>query len=186
MPTTELKGGLAEVVKYGVIKDYEFFASLEQHKEEIFALNYSVIMQMIARCCEIKARVVEQDEKEVGLRRILNFGHTIGHAVEAASRFQIIHGLAVAMGMRAAADLAVLGGHLRKEEAQRIRRLLESYDMPVVIPPELDREEIKEYLQIDKKTIGGHVFFVLPEAIGKVIITDQVREADIDSVLASG
>ena len=183
LPRKELLGGLAEVIKYGVIQDQEFFDFLDKRREAILALEEDVVISLIARCCEIKAQVVEQDEREGGLRRILNFGHTIGHAVEAASDFTLIHGLAIAIGMRAVADLAVLGGHLPREDADRLCRLLEAYNMPVVIPPELDRNVIKQFLQTDKKTIGGRVFFVLPEAIGKVIITDQVDDFHIDEVL---
>ncbi len=138
---------------------------------------------MIARCCEIKAWVVQQDEREGGLRRILNFGHTIGHAIEAASDFTLIHGLAIAMGMAAAADLAVRTGHLRRHEAARLRKVLNDYGLPAAIPPELDRDRIKGYLRTDKKTVAGRVFFVLPTRIGEVIITDQVPEADVEAVL---
>jgi len=186
LPEEEILGGLAEVIKYGVIWDAGFFNFLEQQREDILALKEEVLISLIARCCEIKAQVVEQDEREGGLRRILNFGHTIGHAVEAASDFSLIHGLAIGIGMRAAADLAVLGGHLAQEEADRVRRLLEEYGLPVTIPPKLDRTAIKRFLQRDKKTIGGRVFFVLPESIGKVLITDQVSSEDVDTVLQDG
>ncbi len=185
LPEEEILGGLAEVIKYGVIWDADFFDFLDRQRENILALKETAIVPLIARCCEIKAQVVEQDEREGGLRRILNFGHTIGHAVEAASEFSLIHGLAIGIGMRAAADLAVLGGHLSKEEAARIRRLLEEYGLPVTIPAALDRVAIKEFFQTDKKTIGGRVFFVLPEAIGRVRITDEVAKAHIDEVLES-
>ncbi|WP_456387884.1 3-dehydroquinate synthase [Desulfolithobacter sp.] len=185
LPESELLGGLAEVIKYGVIADKEFFYYLRQHRQDIFSLQEEIISQMIARCCEIKARVVEQDEREGGLRRILNFGHTIGHAVEAASNFQIIHGLAVAIGMCAAADLAVRTGLLGEDEAWEIRDLITAYGMPTTISPELDREEIKKFFLTDKKTVGGRVFFVLPTGIGEVVVTDQVRPADIDAVLNS-
>ncbi|HEB50689.1 MAG TPA: 3-dehydroquinate synthase [Desulfobulbus sp.] len=185
LPRQELLGGLAEVIKYGVIRDRDFFDFLEKQREAILALDNDAVSRVIGRCCEIKARVVEEDEREGGLRRILNFGHTLGHAIEAASRFRIIHGLAIAMGMRAAADLAVRSGLLAEEDAARIRSLLEAYGMPVKVPPELDRSEIRSYLQTDKKTVSGRVFFVLPEVIGRVCITDDVRAADIDAVLDS-
>ncbi len=185
LPREEVLGGLAEVIKYGVIWDSKFFNFLEQQREDILALKEEALIPLIARCCEIKAQVVEQDEREGGLRRILNFGHTIGHAVEAASDFSLIHGLAIGIGMRAAADLAVLGGHLSKEEAARIHRLLEEYGLPVTIPPALDRAAIKAFFQTDKKTIGGRVFFVLPETIGRVIITDEVEKTHIDEILDS-
>ena len=183
LPRDELQGGLAEVIKYGVIHDADFFAFLGANRDAIFDLDQDVIIRLIARCCEIKAQVVEQDEREGGMRRILNYGHTIGHAVEAASNFQIIHGLAVAIGMCAAADLAVKTGCLSRQDALAIRALIGSYGLPVSIPAELDREAIKKYLLTDKKTVGGRVFYVLPEAIGKVLITDQVSSEDVDSVL---
>jgi 3-dehydroquinate synthase len=143
------------------------------------------LVSMIYTCCQIKANVVEQDEREGGLRRILNFGHTIGHAVEAASGFQIIHGLAVSIGMHAVTQLAIQGGYTTDPVLQTLDNLLGAYNLPLEIPAELDRKKIRAYLQTDKKTVGGHIFFVLPEEIGKVIITDQVRPEDIDLVLGN-
>lgn len=183
LPLEELKGGLAEVIKYGVIKDADFFAFLDTHRKAILSLDKNTIATLIARCCEIKAEVVELDEREGGLRRILNYGHTIGHAVEAASSFTLIHGFAVAIGMCAAASLAVKNGCLTLEESAAIRQLIKSYDLPVDIPSELDRDDMRRYLLRDKKTVGGRVFYVLPQAIGKVVITDQVSSTDVDLVL---
>lgn len=183
LPRDELRGGLAEVIKYGVIHDADFFSFLDSNRDAVLDLDQDVITRLIARCCEIKAWVVEQDEREGGLRRILNYGHTIGHAVEAASNFQIIHGMAVGIGMCAAADLAVKTGCLSRDDAQKIRTMVENYGLPVSVPVELDRDVIRKYLLTDKKTIGGRVFYVLPETIGKVLITDQVRSEDVDSVL---
>jgi 3-dehydroquinate synthase len=183
LPEQEVLGGLAEVIKYGIIWDREFFDFLRNKRSAILALEEEAILPLIARCCEIKAQVVEQDEREGGLRRILNFGHTLGHAVEAASGFSLIHGLAISIGMRAAADLAVLGGHLTQDKADAVRSLLQEYKMPVTIPAEMDRQAIRQFLLTDKKTVGGQVFFVLPEDIGRVIITDKVASSDIDEVL---
>ena len=183
LPQQELLGGLAEVIKYGVIADADFFSFLEEHRQRILELDEKVIPGMIARCCEIKAWVVARDEREGDLRRILNFGHTIGHAIEAASDFTLIHGLAVAMGMAAIAELAVRTGHLPRHDATRLTKMLNDFGMPNAIPAHLDRQRIKSYLQTDKKTVGGRVFFVLPTAIGKVVITDQVAEEEIDRVL---
>jgi len=180
----ELLGGLAEVIKYGIIWDREFFEFLEQKREDILSLYDSALLPLLARCCEIKAQVVSMDEREGGLRRILNYGHTIGHAVEAASDFQLIHGLAISIGMRAAADLAVRGGHLSDNEASRIRSLLQAYSLPVSIPRDLDRNQIRKFLERDKKNVAGTIFFVLPTAIGKVFVTSEVRPADLDAVLA--
>ena len=183
LPLPELLGGLAEVIKYGVIADADFFRFLETHRDAILDLDEEVITAMIARCCEIKAWVVARDEREGDLRRILNFGHTIGHAIEAASDFILIHGLAVAMGMAAVADLAVRTGHLPAADAQRLKELLRAFGMPDIIPPNLDRQRLKGYLKTDKKTVGGRVFFVLPTEIGKVVITDQVAEEEVEAVL---
>lgn len=186
LPEQEYRGGLAEVIKYGASIDQTFFAYLEDNVSAIQALQPGVLGTVIRRCCEIKAKVVEQDEREGGVRRILNFGHTIGHAVEAASGYTIIHGMAVAIGMHAVARLAYLGGHIEPPIVQRLDALLQAYGLPITIPEALDRELIRGYLQTDKKTVGGRVYFVLPTAIGEVTITDEVHGADIDLVLNNG
>ncbi len=183
LPEQELLGGLAEVIKYGIIRDRTFFDFLAKNRKSILSLEDSSLLPLLARCCEIKANVVEEDEREGGLRRILNFGHTIGHAVEAASDFTLIHGLAIAIGMRAATDLAVLGNYCAPEDAMAVRRLLEDFNLPVEIPPGLDRSTIRRFLLSDKKTVGGRLFFVLPREIGRVTVTDKVASADIDEVL---
>lgn len=183
LPKSELLNGLAEVIKYGVIYDRDFFRFLERYRKDILALDLQVVEDVIARCCKIKAAVVEADERESDLRRILNFGHTIGHAVEAVSGYKLAHGSAVAMGMVAAAELAVLKGILEQREKERLENLIHEFGLPVAIPPEYDRDRIKEYLLADKKTIGGRVFFVLPTSIGKVIITDEIEAGFIARVL---
>ena len=183
LPGDELLGGLAEVIKYGVIRDQEFFTFLKTHREDILALDDELITQTIYTCCKIKADVVSEDEKEGDVRKILNYGHTIGHAVEGASDFSIIHGLAVSIGMVAAARLAVLNKMLSEPEAQEIFSLLQEYSMPVEVPADLDRNEIKKYLLTDKKTVGGVVFFVLPTMIGETVVTDRVSSDQVDKVL---
>ena len=185
LPGQELLGGLGEVIKYGIIRDREFFDFLADNRREILSLEDKALLPLLARCCEIKAQVVAEDEREGGLRRILNFGHTIGHAVEAASNFTLIHGLAISIGMRAAADLAVLAGYCAPEDARAVRRLLQDFGLPVAIPSDLDRQAIRRFLLTDKKTVAGRIFFVLPEEIGRVVVTDKVAPADIDEVLAN-
>jgi 3-dehydroquinate synthase len=185
LPESELLNGLAEVIKYGVIYDRTFFEFLESRRQDILALELPVLEEVIATCCAIKADVVEKDERETDLRRILNYGHTIGHAIEAASGYSLAHGSAVAIGMVAAAELAVLKGILPADEKLRIEKLISDFGLPVKIPGELDRQEITNYLKTDKKTVGGRVFFVLPTTIGKVIITDEVDEKHIAKVLFS-
>jgi len=183
LPKAELLGGLAEVIKYGIIADKKFYDFLRSHRTAVLELDNETIVSVIARCCEIKAWVVEQDELEGGLRRVLNFGHTLGHAIEAASGFRIIHGLAVAMGMANAATLAVSSGFLDQKSADDIHGLIGDYGMEITIPVDLDRETIKNFLKTDKKTVGGKIFFVLPTEIGRVEITDKIKEKEIDAVL---
>ncbi|MCK5227919.1 MAG: 3-dehydroquinate synthase [Desulfobulbaceae bacterium] len=184
LPREELLNGLAEVIKYSIIYDASFFEYLEKNRTSILDLNLPVLEETIRICCTIKAKVVEADERESGLRRILNFGHTIGHAVEAASDFAIAHGMAVAMGMEAACKLAVGKSLFPSEDAGRTKELIRSYGLPVDIPKELDRDRIKAYLKTDKKAVAGRPFFVLPTTIGKVTVTDDVPESLIDQVIA--
>jgi len=183
LPREELLGGLGEVIKYGVIRDEEFFHFLRDNREGILTLEPELINKTIHLCCKIKAEVVSEDEREGGVRRILNYGHTIGHAVEGASDYTLIHGLAVSIGMVAAAKLSVLNDLLDKDDYRQIIDLLQQYKMPVVVPDSLDRSRIKKYLLTDKKTVGGKVFYVLPTQIGKTVITDHVTEGQVDEVL---
>jgi 3-dehydroquinate synthase len=183
LPREELLGGLAEVIKYGVIRDAEFFTFLEEYRRKILRLEPDIIEKMILRCCEIKAEVVEADEREGGLRKILNFGHTIGHAVEGASKYQLIHGLAVAIGMIAASRLSNMKETLSGKDKERIYSVISAYGMPVSVPDDLDRQLIKRYLKTDKKAVGGKVFYILPDAIGSTYITDEITEQMVDSVL---
>jgi 3-dehydroquinate synthase len=183
LPKNEILNGLAEVIKYSVIYDRDFFKFLEMGRKDILALDLQSLEDVIARCCKIKAAIVEADEKESDFRRILNYGHTIGHAVEAASKYKLAHGLAVAMGMVAVTEIAVLKGILDQREKERIEKLIDAFGLPVSIPQEYDRATIKQYLLTDKKIVGGKVFFVLPTKIGKVIITDEVEAEMIEKVL---
>jgi 3-dehydroquinate synthase len=183
LPHEELLNGLAEVIKYGIIHDADFFTFLKEERQHIQALDLSVLEKVIERCCEIKAEIVAADERESDLRRILNFGHTLGHAVEATSQFTIAHGLAVAMGMVTVSRIAVEHGLLMQDTADEIMSLIESYGLPTTIPANIDRQQMKEFLKTDKKTVAGTPFFVLPIAIGTVIISDDVNEDLIDKVI---
>jgi len=184
LPGHELLNGIAEVIKYGVIYDHDFFVFLETHREAILARDLAVLEQVIERCCAIKAEVVAKDEREADLRRILNFGHTIGHAVEADSGYQLAHGSAVAIGMVAVSSLAVAKGIFPGSDADRLTALIKNFGLPTSIPAGSDRKKLKGYLLTDKKTVGGRPFFVLPTAIGTVVITADVDEGLIDRVLA--
>jgi 3-dehydroquinate synthase len=183
LPKAELLNGIAEVIKYGVIYDHDFFTFLEKERSAILALDLPVLEKVIETCCAIKAKVVAADEREADLRRILNFGHTIGHAVEADSGYQLAHGSAVAIGMVAASRLAVAKGMFPAVDADRLKNLIHAFGLPTSIPATANRDRLKGYLLTDKKTVAGRPFFVLPTAIGRVEITADVDEALIDQVL---
>ncbi len=183
LPRAELLNGLAEVIKYGVIRDAEFFAHIEAQRQAILDLDPAALEVVVARSCAIKAEVVAADEREGDLRRILNFGHTIGHAVEAASGYRLAHGQAVAIGMAAAARLAVAMGVCPAADRDRLVALIEACGLPVAIPPGYDAATLRRFLLADKKAVAGRPVFVLPRAIGEVFMTGAVDDALLDAVL---
>jgi 3-dehydroquinate synthase len=174
LPPRELRTGLGEVVKYGVIWDEEFFAFLEGHVDAILRLDPAAIKHIIRRSCQIKAHVVEEDETESGLRAILNFGHTIAHAVETYTSYEhYTHGEAVAIGMVVAARLAHGMGMLRAEPVHRLTRLLERFGLPTHLP-RTDPAVLMSLMDTDKKAVAGKVRFVLPTQIGRVEVVNSV------------
>jgi 3-dehydroquinate synthase len=179
LPREEIQSGLAEVLKYGLIRDGVFFDFLAAKKEEMFGLDTATITDTIATCCRIKAEVVMTDEREGDLRRILNFGHTLGHAVEAASHYSLSHGFAVSIGMMAAARLSRARGLLTAADCEKIRDVLIAYELPTEIPPELNREQIQFFLKADKKAVAGRLVFVLLRAIGQPEMYNDVTEEEI-------
>ncbi len=186
LPLREFRAGMAEVIKYGVIWDQDLFTKLE-HCDRLDSLDDvgdELLEIIITRSCQAKAEVVSQDEKEAGLRAILNYGHTIGHAIESLTHYQqFVHGEAVAIGMVAAGKIAVAMGLWTQEEADRQDALIAKAGLPTEIPPELALEAILETIKSDKKVTAGKVRFILPMAIGKVIITDQVTPEIITKAL---
>jgi 3-dehydroquinate synthase len=180
LPRREFLSGLAEVIKYGVIWDEEFFRFLERERERILDLDSAALVRLISRSCEIKAEVVSKDERESGLRAILNYGHTIGHAVETATGYtRYLHGEAVAIGMVSAALLAHLLGLIDRQQADRIKALIRDYGLPDVIPDAVGFAELLSCMQLDKKTVSGALTFILPEKIGAVRIEKGVMPEDI-------
>ncbi len=177
LPARELRAGLAEVVKYGVILDTEFFAHLEDHAEELLALEPAVTAAVIRRCCELKAQVVQEDEREVGLRAILNYGHTFAHALEVLTGYQRFrHGEAVAIGMVCASLLAEELGMVPAEVTDRQVALLRRLGLEVAMPTELGVDELIACFARDKKTLAGQLRLVLPVRIGAVeIVADPDR-----------
>ena len=185
LPQREFVSGLAEVVKYGVIYDAVLFAQLERQLPKLLRRDPMTLVNVIARCCEIKADIVGQDETEGGLRAILNFGHTIGHAIENSSGYgKYLHGEAIAIGQVAAAKLSqqVLG--LPSGEVARIERLLVQAGLPVKIKLNAPlRKKMMAAMKLDKKVSGGEIKFVLAAKIGKVVWGQKVPGALIDGVL---
>ena len=185
LPERQVRAGLAEIIKYGVIWDRELFDTMKEKKKDIFSLGSS-LDEIIVRSCQIKAEVVAEDERESGLRAILNYGHTVGHAIETLTGYKrYLHGEAVAIGMRVAADLAVRLKLLDEADATSIRQLISSYGLPVAIPEELTPEMILETMALDKKAVGNILRFVLPTSIGAIRIVEGVAESAIKKTLES-
>jgi 3-dehydroquinate synthase len=183
LPEAEYLSGMAEVIKHGVICDNDFITFLETNRQQIMALENEAVVEIIHTSCRIKADVVTTDERESDARRILNFGHTIGHAVEAASHFSISHGFAVAIGMVAICLIGVMKSLISAATADRYIELLKQYGLPTEIPGDLDRAVIKSYFSTDKKSVGGTISYVLPKEGGGVTISEDVAESMIDAVL---
>ena len=184
LPAGELSNGLAEVIKYAVIGDNTFFSYLENNIEKIMALDTDALEEITVKSAVIKARIVEKDEKDTGLRNMLNFGHTIGHAVESASDFGISHGQAVAIGMVAAARIASKLGTFSTNDLSRLKRLIARTGLPTKVP-ELDTGRLIEAMEHDKKISEGKIRFILPRSIGKVFISDNVGLPLVRQVLES-
>lgn len=182
LPGNEFAAGMAEIIKYGVIWDEGFFGFLEQNRSRILELEADALGYIIRRSCEIKAEVVSRDETEAGLRAILNYGHTIGHAIETVTGYtRFLHGEAVAIGMNIEARLASMLGILDKKSADRIRSLINAYKLPAGMPSDVDARKIISAMQLDKKAVEGRLKFILPEKIGSVraeYVADAGRMAE--------
>ncbi len=186
LPPREFRAGMAEVIKYGVIWDGDLFDSLEQapRLDRLSALGEDRLQEILTRSCEAKAHIVSKDEKEAGLRAILNYGHTIGHAVESLTGYRVVnHGEGVAIGMIAAAEIASKLNLWESTAPKRQTALIKKAGLPTQLPTGIEIEAIVQALQTDKKVEAGRVRFVLPTQIGAAIVTDQVSTEVIRSVL---
>lgn len=170
LPLSEWKAGLAEVIKYGLIWDREFFEYLENNAEKVLQRSTEVIPAIIERCCQIKAEVVSRDERDEGLRNILNFGHTIGHALESATQYKTYrHGEAVAIGMIGAFRIAQDLGMADEAEAERLRRLLAKWGLPHTFSGSIFETAVNNLIH-DKKVSHQQLVFILPQKLGKAAI----------------
>ena len=186
LPKEEFVSGMAEVIKYGVIRDAAFFDYLDKNRENILSLESDALTHIIKRSCEIKAEVVSKDEREGGLRAILNFGHTVGHAIETAENYTMRHGEAVAIGMVYASRLAHKTGLCDASVSERVESLVKAYGLPAslaVLSRKPSALELMDAMQVDKKAEDGKVKFVLPKRIGEVVITKEWDEASLKGVL---
>jgi len=185
LPQRELRAGLAEVIKYGLISDASFFDWIEAHVDELLAREPGALSYAIHRSCEIKAQIVSQDEREHGERALLNLGHTFGHAIEAATGYaEWLHGEAVAVGLVLAADLSQRLGQLPESELRRLVALLRRAGLPVAAPP-IGAERAFDFMHIDKKVKSSRVRLVLLRGIGSAVMTGEYPDAALQSTLAA-
>jgi 3-dehydroquinate synthase len=183
LPRREFRAGLYEVVKYGMTSSPTLFERVARDRTAIFARNPEVLSAVIEESCRIKATVVAADERESGLRRILNFGHTAGHALEAVTRYRRFrHGEAVAYGMLVAATLAVMRGALADRDRKALADLIASLG-PLPPVADVNVDQMLEGIRRDKKVVAGRLHFVLPTAVGATAIVDDVTEAELTNAL---
>ena len=186
LPEREFAAGMAEVIKYGIIWDADFFSWLEQNMSRLQQQDPVALAHAIKRCCEIKADVVAEDETEHGVRALLNLGHTFGHAIEAEQGYgNWLHGEAVAAGIMQAAATAQLRGQLSAEQQERIRALLLAAKLPVRGPADMNFDTYLRHMRRDKKVLAGKLRLVLPVGIGHAEVVADVSDAQLQSVIES-
>ena len=186
LPDREFSAGLAEVIKYGIIWDGEFFSWLGANMQALRAKEQGALVIAIKKSCEIKALVVAQDEREKGIRAILNFGHTFGHAIEKLTRYKrYLHGEAVAIGMVMATDLSHRSGLLSIEDVDRLKNLLLAAGLPVCVDQDVDVKDMLNAMGMDKKVVDGVLRLILIDAIGSARISDDVAPALLEQTLLS-
>ncbi len=179
----QISAGLAEVIKYGLIWDQDFFDHLENHIEDLKNLNVMQLEQAIYRSCEIKAEVVSQDERESGLRAILNLGHTFGHAIENCLGYgEWLHGEAVGCGMILAAEVSLAHQWLNKHEFDRIINVVKEAGLPIS-KPNISKQDLLEAMRLDKKNKNQDIYLVLQQGIGKAIVTKDYSFSELEKVL---
>ena len=183
LPSRELSAGLAEVIKYGLIRDNKFFEWLESHIQYLMEMNPKYLIEAVQRSCENKAAVVEADEFESGIRAILNLGHTFGHAIEVAQGYgNWLHGEAVGAGMVMAAKLSQSMGWLADKDVGRIVELIKKAGLPTE-PPKISVKKYMELMMLDKKTKDGQINLVLQKSIGDAVLTNQYDPKKLHQIL---
>lgn len=184
LPQRELSAGLAEVIKYGLIRDQDFFFWLEANIEKLLARAPEALEYAVERSCLNKAHIVAADEKESGVRATLNLGHTFAHAIETAMHYEgCLHGEAVGVGMLMAADLSCRLGMLPEADVSRIKALLQRTGLPTQLPEQLQARDLRELMAVDKKSRQGKLFLVLLNEIGRAVVTSDFNEGLLSAVL---
>lgn len=179
LPTREFNAGIGEAIKYGGINQADFFHWLADRATAIKALEPVTLMDLITRCCEFKADIVEQDEKEQGVRALLNLGHTFGHAIETATNYRYLHGEAVALGMVMAAELSAQLGHAGPEIRKMLENLLQAFDLPIMLDSPISADDLLSLMKSDKKVVNDQHRLILMRGLGEAFIADGLTDADI-------
>lgn len=184
LPEREFAAGMAEVIKYGIIIDRDFFDWLDENMDKLYALDHDALVYAISRCCQIKADVVAKDEKESGMRALLNLGHTFGHAIEAEMGYgNWLHGEAVSAGTVMAAVTAQKEGLISQDDVERICALLEKAKLPLKAPKEMTVDAFMKHMMRDKKVLSGKLRLVLPTSIGSSEVVTSVSEDVLAEVI---
>jgi 3-dehydroquinate synthase len=185
LPARELSAGIAEVIKYGLICDVDFYRWLDLHVEKLRSLEVNYLSEAVYRSCENKAKVVAADEREQNIRAILNLGHTFGHAIETAQGYgNWLHGEAVATGMVLAANMSANLGWISQQDAAAVSVMLARVNLPVT-PPKMTCEQFLALMAIDKKVVDGRLRLVLLKEIGKAVVTSDITQADVVATLVA-
>ncbi|OQW94103.1 MAG: 3-dehydroquinate synthase [Beggiatoa sp. IS2] len=183
----QLSAGLAEVVKYALINDFEFFEWLEQQAEKLLARDSATLHFAIARCCQNKANIVAQDERESGIRALLNLGHTFGHAIETGAGYgRYLHGEAVAIGLRLSAQLSLQLDWLSESAVKRTVTLLQRMNLPTTIPDNLTVQQMLDLMKVDKKVQKGKIRLILLKGIGQAQVTDDYPHLLLEQTIEQG
>ena len=180
----QLSAGIAEVIKYGLIRDLPFCEWLEANMDKLLARDDAIIAEAIERSCQNKAEVVAADEKEGGQRALLNLGHTFGHAIEAGAGYgNWLHGEAVGTGMLMAADMSMRLGWISSTDVQRVENLIDRASLPTRAPAKMDYSQFMDYMAVDKKVKNGRLHFILLKTIGQAVITDDYAESALQQTI---
>src|SRR5690606_37962033 len=184
LPSRELAAGMAEVIKYGAIQDIEFLEWLEAHTDALMARDFDALAEAIERSCRCKARIVAADEREGGIRAILNLGHTFGHAIETFTHYTSwLHGEAVGTGMVMAADLSRRLGRISDADQQRLTRLIGACDLPLKPPSDMTAADVMGLMAVDKKVLDGQLRLVLLRSLGDADVTADFELGKLEESL---